>query len=252
MSKYMRDWKKEIEQRCSFIRTTVVDNAKANGVIIGLSGGKDSILSSILALKAGVEVFGVIMPCGNRKSDEDDAKRYAEMFGIEYTLIDLRQAFDEMLHSITSQSDISPSDLAAINIKPRLRMITLYSLAQTKNYLVLGTDNRSETLMGYFTKWGDGAADLMAISDLTVTEIYDCLKYIQETEGYDLQRIINKAPSAGLFEGQTDESEMGVTYKEIDEYILNGTTNEKALEIINTTFNKTKHKRCMPPVFVSK
>ena len=250
MSKYMRDWKREIETRCSFLRKMVLGNGK-KGVAIGLSGGKDSVLSSYLAMKAGIAVLGVIMPCGNRKSDEEDARIYAEMFNIEHTMIDLGKAFDEMLYTITSQSDIIPNDLAAINIKPRLRMTTLYSLAQTRNYLVLGTDNRSETLMGYFTKWGDGAADLMAISDLTVSEIFDCLRYIQETEEMNLQSIIDKAPSAGLFEGQTDESEMGVTYKEIDEYLLTGTTNDRALKVIEGTFNKTKHKRCMPPTFIT-
>jgi NAD+ synthase len=103
------------------------------------------------------------------------------------------------------------------NIAPRLRMAVLYSIAQSKNCLVAGTGNKSEATVGYFTKWGDGAYDFNVIADLTVTEIYEFLRYLNAPD-----QIIEKAPSAGLFDGQTDEGEMGIKYADIDRYILDG------------------------------
>ena len=109
------------------------------------------------------------------------------------------------------------TDAASANIAPRLRMITLYTIAASENRIVAGTGNRSEAYMGYFTKWGDGAYDFNPIADLTATEVFEFLRYLKAPSS-----IIEKAPSAGLFEGQTDEKEMGVTYKAIDKYITEG------------------------------
>ena len=117
-------------------------------------------------------------------------------------------------------------------------MVTLYLIAQSKNMLVVGTGNRSESHMGYFTKWGDGAHDFNPIADLTVTEIYEFLRYLKAPEA-----IITKAPSAGLFEGQTDESEMGITYAEIDSYLLQGEASEENKKIIEKYHARSEHKR---------
>ncbi|MCL2282313.1 MAG: NAD(+) synthase, partial [Fibromonadales bacterium] len=125
-----------------------------------------------------------------------------------------------------------------VNIAPRLRMTTLYAIAANENRLVAGTGNLSEIYMGYFTKWGDGAFDFNPISDLTVTEVYEFLHFLNAPDF-----IISKAPSAGLFDGQTDESEMGIAYSSIDEFLLNGTASERDIAIIERFHKASEHKR---------
>ncbi len=141
--------------------------------------------------------------------------------------------------AISQIRKVSPlNDAALINIAPRLRMTTLYAVAAAENRLVAGTGNRSEAYMGYFTKWGDGAHDFNPISDLTVTEIFEFLSYLNAPSF-----IIKKAPSAGLYDGQTDESEMGISYKKIDKYLLTGEIDEKDLEIVARFHAASEHKR---------
>ena len=117
-------------------------------------------------------------------------------------------------------------------------MTTLYTIAGSEGRLVAGTGNRSEAFMGYFTKWGDGAYDFNPIADLTVTEIYEFLDYLNAPES-----IRTKAPSAGLYEGQTDEKEMGVTYAAIDRYILTGEATREDKAILDRFHNGSEHKR---------
>ena len=136
------------------------------------------------------------------------------------------------------------SDAAKINLAPRLRMTTLYAVAGSENRLVAGTGNRSERYMGYFTKWGDGACDFNPIADLTVGEVYEFLEFLHAPRS-----IIDKAPSAGLFEGQTDEQEMGVSYAAVDEYILHGTGTEKDIAVIERFHSRSAHKLRLPLVF---
>ena len=123
-------------------------------------------------------------------------------------------------------------------------MITLYNYAQREGYLVAGTGNRSERTMGYFTKWGDGAYDFNPIGDLTATEIFEMLKFLDCP-----QNIITKAPSAGLIEGQTDEADFGVTYKDLDTYILKGEATEEVKNIVDKAYNSTRHKRENPRIY---
>ena len=145
-----------------------------------------------------------------------------------------------------NDNGIRLSETAIGNIASRLRMIALYTIGSSENRLVAGTGNRSERFMGYFTKWGDGAYDFNPIADLTVTEIYEFLRYFDV-----LDHIISKAPSAGLFDGQTDEDDMGVTYKSIDNYLLNGATNERDTIIIKRYHNISEHKRKPPLIYSS-
>jgi NAD+ synthase len=123
-------------------------------------------------------------------------------------------------------------------------MATLYAVAASENRLVAGTGNRSEGYMGYFTKWGDGAFDFNPIAALTVTEIYEFLRFIKAPDF-----IIDKAPSAGLFDGQTDETEMGVTYRSIDEFLLTGTANAHDRAVIEKFHKSGEHKRNNPMVY---
>lgn len=240
----MRDYKAELEKRVAFIKKTLSDSG-ASGLVYGNSGGKDCTLVSILAKKACDNVLGVIMPCHSSRnfgSDKNDAILVAKMFDIPQIIVDITDARSALYDTILKNIDISSDALK--NIAPRLRMTTLYSIAQTKNALVIGTGNRSESFMGYFTKWGDGAYDLNPISDLTVREVYEFLRYLKAPES-----VIEKAPSAGLYEGQTDEAEMGFTYNEIDDYILNGTGDEKTVAKLEAIYKRTQHKRSMPIKF---
>ena len=120
----------------------------------------------------------------------------------------------------------------------------LFRSGASENLLVAGTGNRSETHMGYFTKWGDGGCDFNPIADLTVTEIYEFLRFLEAPIA-----VIEKAPSAGLFDGQTDEDEMGVTYKAIDTFLMEGTVSEADKKIIDSYHNKSAHKRRLPLTF---
>jgi NAD+ synthetase len=242
----MRDYKIETEQRVEFIRN-VLEGAHSKGIVFGNSGGKDCTLVGILCKMACENTLGIIMPCGSKQnygSDKTDAEITAEQFNIDTKIVDLSKVKEDIVNAM---KDFSLTDAALANIAPRLRMTTLYSVAASENRLVAGTGNKSEVYMGYFTKWGDGAYDFNPIGDLTVTEVYEFLRYLNAPSS-----IIDKEPSAGLFDGQTDEKEMGVTYKSIDEYIQTGETDADSKEIIDRYHRNSEHKRRMPLVYGSK
>jgi len=210
-----RDYVRETEARVAWIKAVLAE-AGATGIVFGSSGGKDAVLTGALCKMACDNTLGIIMPCESKRNFEEDTRDallFAEHFGIEHISVDLTAAKQAMAAAL-------PMDLnrqASTNINPRLRMTTLYAAAATRGALVAGTGNRSEAHMGYFTKWGDGGYDFNPIADLTVSEIYEFLQHLGAPEVF-----WTKAPSAGLFEGQTDEAEMGVTYAEIDKYLLTG------------------------------
>ena len=242
----MRDYEYETEKRIEFIRD-VIKTAGANGVVYGNSGGKDCALVGILCKMACDNTVGLIMPCGSKRNyetDKIDAEAIAEQFAIASRVIDLSDIRNELIRVIGKETPLN--DSALTNIAPRLRMTALYAIAADENRLVAGTGNRSEVYMGYFTKWGDGACDFNPIADLTVTEIYEFLNHLHAPSF-----IIGKAPSAGLFDGQTDENEMGVTYRSIDNFLLTGTVNEHDGTIIEKFHRSSKHKRKMPITFGS-
>jgi len=242
----MKDYQAETAKRVKFIRG-VIKTAGADGVVYGNSGGKDCALVGILCKMACDNTVGLIMPCGakrNYDTDKTDAENIAQQFGIETRVVDLSGVKDEFVSVIGEKMRIT--DSALVNIAPRLRMIALYAAAASENRLVSGTGNRSEAHMGYFTKWGDGACDFNPIADLTVTEIYEFLRYLKAPDF-----IFRKAPSAGLFDGQTDESEMGVTYGSIDDFLLNGATNRRDMAIIGKFHKSSEHKRNMPITYKS-
>ena len=252
----MRDYKEEFEKRVAFIRE-MVESAHASGVIYGNSGGKDCTLVGILAKAACDNTLSIMMPCSSSRNygeDLKDALDTCRQFGINYRIVDLTATKEVLVSAISSGvaldgtpedgcdeginaegTELTPSALS--NIAPRLRMTTLYAIGAAENMLVAGTGNRSERYMGYFTKWGDGACDFNPISDLTVGEIYEFLDYLNAPEN-----IRRKAPSAGLFEGQTDENEMGVTYAAIDKYLMTGEANEKDLAVIDRYHSRSLHK----------
>ncbi len=142
----------------------------------------------------------------------------------------------ETVQQLAGVTELAPSALT--NLAPRLRMAALYTVAASENRLVAGTGNRSETYVGYFTKWGDGAHDFNPISDLTVTEIYEFLRWLNAPPC-----VIEKKPSAGLFDGQTDEQELGITYRDLDAYLLGGTVSNTIKQKIQQLHEKSEHKR---------
>ena len=233
----MRNYEQETAERVSFIRHILAQSG-AKGLVFGSSGGKDSALVGILCKLACENTLGVILPCESKRNfeeDKNDALSLAAAFQIEHITIDLTDS-KAQLKKVLSK-DFELNDQADINIAPRLRMTALYAIAASKNYLVAGTGNLSESYMGYFTKWGDGACDFNPISDLTAGEVFQFLKHLSAPEVF-----YEKSPSAGLFEGQTDESEMGVSYAEIDEYLLQGKIGENFAKI-DKAHRITQHKR---------
>ena len=242
----MRDYKTETEKRVEFIQELLCDSG-AHGIVFGNSGGKDSALVGIICKDACVNTIGLVMPCGSKcnfNEDLSDAEAIARQYGIETRTVDLSIVAEEMKRALGSVAEITGA--AAVNIAPRLRMAALYAVAASENLLVAGTSNRSERHMGYFTKWGDGAFDFNPIADLTVSEVREFLGYLGAPRS-----IIEKAPSGGLFDGQTDEGDMGITYKSIDEYLLNGQCSEADMEIISRFHRASEHKRKPPTAYGS-
>lgn len=237
----MRNYAEETAKRVAFIKKAL-EAAHADGIIFGNSGGKDSALVGILCKMACDNTEGIILPCSSKRNftiDKDDGMEVAEKFGIKTRILDLTPQKELAMEAVSTLTTLN--DAAISNIAPRLRMITLYAVAASENRLVAGTGNASEFHMGYFTKWGDGAFDLNPIADLTATEVFEYLRYLNAPEA-----VITKAPSAGLFEGQTDEDDMGVTYAAIDKYITTGEANEKDKAIIDRYYARSGHKRRPP------
>ncbi len=236
---------KEIMARVAWIKE-MLEESGAKGIVLGMSGGKDSAIVGILCRMATPNVTGIIMPCESKRNyteDKDDAILLCEKYDIKTLEVDLTPV-KECFRNLVEDLDENQNPMAYANMNPRLRMITLYNYAQRKGYLVAGTGNRSEVTMGYFTKWGDGAYDLNPIGDLTVEEIYKLLRYLECPLS-----IIEKAPSAALFEGQTDEQEMGVTYADLDRYILTGEATPEVKEKIESAKRRSAHKKHLGRVY---
>jgi len=233
----------ELKNQCEKWLCDRLKDAHADGFILGLSGGIDS--SVLAALGREVlgrdKVLGVIMPCRSIPEDEADARLLAEAVDVDFIRVDLTEVFDSMLKNIGGELN----SLVQSNMKARLRMVTLYAVAQSKNFLVCGTSNKSEYETGYFTKFGDSGVDLMPLADFLKRDIRELAKILGVPE-----KIITKAPSAGLYEGQTDEGDMGFSYDILDEYLATGTIDdEKARARIDVMRRRSEHKRKPIPIF---
>lgn len=225
-----------------------VETSKAKGIVIGNSGGKDSATVLAMAAKAvGKEsVVAVSMPCFSNEKDLEDAKLVADTFNVKLLQIDLSHTNQNMEKEIENQLERGLSKEASINIKPRLRMSTLYAVAQTLGYLVIGTSNLCERMVGYTTKWGDSSSDFNPIGNFTVEEVVQIGRYLGVPE-----KILKKAPSDGLSK-QTDEEKMGIKYSQIAEMIETGNTQEKAKKEIIRKYENSKHKRIPIPIYTFK
>lgn len=232
----------EIENLVDWIRSKVKE-AGAKGVIFGLSGGVDSAVMAGIAKKAFPDnSLGLIMPCHSDPIDEKHGILVADAVGIKTEKVDLSNSFDVLLKSMPIEEN---SKLAKSNLKPRLRMTTLYYFAQNLGYLVLGPTNLSEYTVGYFTKHGDSAVDMMPLASFVKHEIRDLARALNIPE-----EIINKPPTAGLWEEQSDEEEMGFAYDVLDEYIERGNGPKDTIEKIEKMNRSSEHKRKYPPIFI--
>lgn len=230
---------------------TVKQTTHAKGFVVGLSGGIDSAVTAFLLRQAvGDDCLGVIMPCESNPEDETDAQLVAETCHIPVMKIDLSATYtqwkSDYLQSSPVPFDEIPS-LAFANTKVRLRMVTLYAIAATKNYLVVGTDNWAEWYTGYFTKFGDGGVDLVPLIHLTKGEVWEAARLLGVPE-----KIIRRKPSAGILPGVFDEDELRVSYREIDDFLLGKTIDSSKMERLFDLHRQSEHKRHLaltPPIW---
>lgn len=236
--------KQEMENSINWIKQ-YIEKTKAKGIVIGNSGGKDSATVLAMASKAiGKEnILAVSMPCNSKNTDYEDAELVAKTFGVKSIKVELTNCYTELEKQIQSQLHQNITKESSINIKPRLRMTTLYGIAQTLNYLVIGTGNLCETMVGYTTKWGDNSSDFNPIGNFTVEEVLEIGKILGVPE-----KILKKSPSDGLGD-QTDEEKMGIKYSQISEMIETGKTEETAKQKIIKKYQNTKHKRTLVPTY---
>ncbi|ACX52729.1 NAD+ synthetase [Ammonifex degensii KC4] len=215
------------------------------GFVVGLSGGIDSSVAAVLCKRACPDnTLGVIMPCYSSPQDAEDAELLARTFEIPYVKIRLDAIYAQLAELLTGKrfEELNHRTITLSNLKPRLRMTVLYFFANERQYLVVGTGNRCELTVGHFTKYGDGAADIMPLANLLKFQVQEIARYLGIPE-----RIITRPPSPGLWEGQTDAEGMGFTYEELDRYILYGEASPGVKERIESLKAKHRHK-LFPPL----
>ena len=253
------DFEKAKEIIIDFIRT-ITEQAGVNGVVVGLSGGIDSALTAYLAVEAlGHEnVLGIHLPELNLTSAEDvlDATEVADRLNIEFKTIDISEILTSFMYSIPQSDDAPP--LTNGNLKARIRMSILYYYANLSGQMVIGTGNKTEIMLGYYTKFGDGGVDIEPIGDLYKTEVMELARMVGVPEG-----IVTKPPSAGLWAGQTDEEDLGISYVVVDkllEMLLDGKDPEYIQDLLGVSSEQMDstiqrisaniHKSQAPPIAV--
>ena len=242
-----------------FIRDHV-DQAGRRTAVVALSGGIDSALTAALAVRAlGPDrVVTHTLPDGQvtPPADIEDAERVAEFLGLDCRRIVLADPL-HALQSMFQDVDIGGDDTAWGNVKARLRMIVNYVVAHAQDGLVLGTGNRSEILIGYYTKYGDAGVDLLPLGTLYKTQVRELARHLELPE-----RVVHKPPSAGLWDGQTDEDELGLTYEDLDRILvclqdreMDTDATAQALDVERSEVDRvaamiraSAHKRAMPPM----
>lgn len=239
-----KDFKKLKKDLVNWIKAKV-KSAKAQGVVVGLSGGLDSAVVASLSKEAlgKKRVLSLLLPCESAPTDLVDARNFAKKLGLKTELFDLTSTYKQLIKKLP------PAGLVVkANLKPRLRMMVLYYYANKLNYLVIGTGNKCELKVGYFTKYGDGGVDFLPLGNLYKSDVLSLAKLLGIP-----QRIIEKTPSAGLWKGQTDEGEMGITYSELEKILadlekgkrLRGDKARKVKKMVE----KGEHKLKMPEIF---
>lgn len=236
----------QVSERCdrlvAWLRQQAAE-AGSGGAVLNISGGIDSAVVAGLCKRAfGDNVLGLLLPCHSNPQDAEDAVLVAQAFGIKTRRVVLDDIYDRFIALAGEGLEEAPQPLALANVKPRLRMITAYFYANQLGYMVAGTGNRSEATVGYFTKYGDGGVDLQPIANLVKSEVRELAEYLGVP-----RPVIDKAPSAGLWSGQTDETEMGITYEALDRYILTDQADPAVKEKVDRMNRLSEHKRRLPP-----
>jgi len=243
---------------------SVVEDAGADGAVLGLSGGIDSTLTAHLAVEAlGADrVHGLVMPSDVNTADNmSDAERVAHDLGIGYDVIDIGSIFDSFVEAFPEEDtgeriDTDPLRTAAGNVRVRIRGVLNYFVANAENRVVLGTGNRSEALTGYYTKYGDQAVDCNPIGNLYKQQVRQLAAHV----GVD-DDLVTKTPSAEMWTGQTDEEEMGLGYDTLDAILalhvdgpLSKSATVRQLDVtpeqvdhVVDLYERSAHKRAMPP-----
>lgn len=205
-------------------------------VFIGISGGIDSAVTAALCAQAfdRDKVFGILMPYG-QQSDIQDSRDIVKLLGIKSFEVDIKPMVDSF--------NCFTNKFVKANLMARTRMSVIYSYANLHEGLVMGTTNKSELSIGYFTKHGDGACDIEVIAELYKAEVFELAKYLKIP-----QNFIDKKPSAGLWDGQTDEGEMGFSYTDLDKFLQGGHVDPEIENKINNLIKNSEHKRNLPPI----
>jgi len=228
-----------------------VEQTHRKGVVLGMSGGVDCSVVAALCRLADVDVHLVLLPYGDDMKNTrsyNHSMELIEKFNFTYYIFDIKPAVDALTIAADSpycDSEEANLNLSLANIRPRVRMTYLYQFAQRDNRFVIGTGNLAERTVGYFTKWGDGACDLNPLAMFAKQEVYTLARYM-ETPAC----IINKKPSAGLWDGQIDEDDLGMSYAQIDAYIINGTSGNPEIDRkIERLIALSEHKHAHIPIF---
>ena len=245
----MFDVKREVNNIVIFIKEYFKKN-NLKGVVLGISGGKDSAVVAALFAKAlGSEnVLGVTLPCHSHISDKNDATLVADKFKFKLINLDLTPAYDSFVNEVNKLGTFTEDEVknSNINLKPRLRMASVYYLAALYSefkggtYIVAGTSNLCELYVGYFTKGGDSTYDIGVLNNYTVEEVIKMGEYLEVPD-----TVIHKAPSDGL-SGMTDEDKLGVKYKDIASYINNEKLDDETTKKILKLHNNAHHKFNIP------
>ena len=232
------------ERLVSWIKDQVA-TCGCRGVVLGMSGGIDSSVLAVLSKRAlPKNVLGVIMPCHSNPEDEAHARAVADEFSVATEKVVLDSVYDALL-TVLPAGDAGSGvlGLAKANLKARLRMLTLYYFANRLGYMVAGTGNRSELAVGYFTKYGDSGVDILPLGNLVKGQVRTLARLL----GIPAE-IINKPPSAGLWEGQTDEAELGCSYEQLDRCLIDGAAPEEVKSKIECMMAAAAHKLKLPPM----
>jgi len=232
------------EKLVSWIRDRVTAGG-CGGTVLGMSGGLDSAVVAVLCKRAFPEgMLGLIMPCYSIPEDREHALSVANRFSIPTKEVVLDSIFDTLLEVLPDdEAGASTDRVARANLKVRLRMLTLYYFANQLGYMVVGSSNKSELSIGYFTKYGDGGVDIIPLGNLVKREVRELARFLGVP-----QEIIDKPPSAGLWPGQTDEDDLGLSYEELDSYLLTGKASDEVRERIESMMAGCEHKRRPPGV----